>query len=155
MARGRASLREMRTKSTIAVLRVVLDTIERYGRPRAVRTDNEATFTSRLFRLVLALLGVRHQRTTPGCPSQNGRIERLFATLKTPLRAWHALAGVPLALQEDLDIARGWYNHVRPHQHLDGLSPAHAWAGTTANPRKRAVFVDEWHGLLTGFWFPP
>jgi transposase InsO family protein len=43
------ALREVRTKSTIAILRVVLEAIERYGTPSAVRTDNEATFTSVLF----------------------------------------------------------------------------------------------------------
>jgi transposase InsO family protein len=154
-SRACLALREMRTKTTIAVLRVLLDAIESYGQPRAVRTDNEATFTSFLFGLALALFGIRHQRTTPGCPWQNGRIERLFGTLKAPLRAWHAIAGTPGRLQDDLTIARTWYNHVRPHMHLDGLTPAHAWSGTRPNPRKQAHFVDDWDGLLTGYWFPP
>jgi transposase InsO family protein len=149
------ALRELRTKSTIAILRVLLDAIERYGAPRAVRTDNEATFTSFLFRLAMAFLGVRHQRTTPGCPWQNGRIERLFATLKAPIKAWHAIAGIPAVLQEDLDSIRTWYNHLRPHMHLDGLTPAHVWSSTRPNPRRQAVFVDEWDGLLAGYWFPP
>jgi transposase InsO family protein len=149
-------LRERQTKTTIAVLRVLLDAIEDYGRPRAIRTDNEATFTSFLFRLALAVFGIRHQRTTPGCPWQSGRIERLFGTLKAPLRAWHAIAGVPDSLQQDLNEIRAWYNHVRPHMHLDGLTPAHAWPGTRPNPRKQAQFVvDEWDGLLAGYWFPP
>jgi hypothetical protein len=39
--------------------------------------------------------------------------------------------------------------------HLDGLTPAHAWSGTRPNPRKQAHFVDDWDGLLTGYWFPP
>lgn len=154
-SRACLALREMRAKSTIAVLRALLDAIERYGTPRAVRTDNEATFTSFLFRLGLAVFGVRHQRTTPGCPWQSGRIERLFGTLKPLLRSWHAIAGIPASLQNDLDSIRTWYNTVRSHQHLDGLTPAHAWAGTRPNPRKQPVFVDEWNGHLAGFWFPP
>jgi transposase InsO family protein len=154
-SRACLALSEMRTKATIAILRVVLDAIERYGRPRAVRTDNEACFTSVVFRLVLAVLGIRPQRTTPGCPWQSGRIERLFGTLKPLLRAWHGLAGVPEMLQDDLELVRTWYNHLCPHQHLAGLTPAHAWSGTRPNPRKQAHFVDEWDGLLAGYWFPP
>jgi transposase InsO family protein len=49
----------------------LIEAIKRYGKPRIVRTDNEAVFTSKVFRF--ALLGIRHQRTDPGCPWQNGR----------------------------------------------------------------------------------
>jgi transposase InsO family protein len=42
--------------------------IGKYGKPRALRTDNEACFVSRTFRVALALAGVRHQRSDPGCP---------------------------------------------------------------------------------------
>ncbi len=31
--------------------------------------------------------------------------------------------------KKNLDIFRFWYNHVRPHQHLDGLTPAQHWSG--------------------------
>ena len=40
---------------------------------------------SRLFRFVLFLLGIRHQRTDLHCPRQNGRVERFFGTLKHSL----------------------------------------------------------------------
>ena len=59
--------------------------IGKCGKPRAVRTDNEACFTSRLFRAALLLIGIRQQHFDPGCPWQNGRIERLFGTLKQKL----------------------------------------------------------------------
>jgi transposase InsO family protein len=39
------SLRLLPDKATIAILRALLDAIERFGKPRAVRTDNEAVFT--------------------------------------------------------------------------------------------------------------
>lgn len=55
--------------------------IGQFGRPRSARTDNEACFTSKAFTWGVALAGVRHQRTVPGCPWMNGRIERLFGTL--------------------------------------------------------------------------
>ena len=44
-----------------------------------------AMFRSVAFRITLWLAGIRHQLTVPGCPWQNGRIERLFGTLKAKL----------------------------------------------------------------------
>jgi transposase InsO family protein len=98
----------------------------KYGRPRALRTDNEACFTSRVFRFGLALAGISHQRSDPGCPWQNGRIERLFGTLKQKLDQWE-VAGFE-ALNDSLAEFRFFYNHVRPHQHLQGATPAEVWS---------------------------
>jgi hypothetical protein len=91
----------------VAILRALLDVIERFGAPKYVRTDNEAVFTSRLFRLGLRLLGIRHQRTAPFAPWQNGRIERFFGTFKQRLRIWFAQGTAGFDLQEDLDHHRG------------------------------------------------
>jgi transposase InsO family protein len=53
----------IRAKASIALLQTLLDTIETFGKPDVLRTDNEPAFTSRLFRGWLRLLGIRHQRT--------------------------------------------------------------------------------------------
>lgn len=126
--------------------------IGKYGKPRTVRTDNEACFTSRIFRTVLMLVGIRHQRSDPGCPWQNGRIERLFGTLKQKLDQWE-VAGFA-ALNVSLGEFRFFYNFVRPHQHLGGRTPADAWAG--ANPFtakiKSEYWFEPWDGLLQGYY---
>lgn len=62
-SRVNLSLQALKNKSSITILRVLLDVIERCGMPRAIRTDNEAVFTSRLFRFGLRFLGIRHQTT--------------------------------------------------------------------------------------------
>ena len=129
-------LEALETKSSWILISKLLAAIRRYGKPQAVRTDNEAVFVSRTFRLALLLLGIRHQRTDPGCPWQNGRVERFFGTLKARLDqlavdSFEALNG---ALAE----FRFFYNHVRPHQNLAGLTPAEAWAGA-------APFTDPLH----------
>jgi transposase InsO family protein len=80
------ALRSIEQKGSAALLRLLLDVIERFGRPRRVRTDNESCFTSWLFRCGLALLGIRHQRSEPMAPWQNGRIERFFGTFKAACR---------------------------------------------------------------------
>ena len=56
-------------------------TMARCGVPAAIRTDNESMFAGMLWRAVLKALGVCHRRSRPGCPWQNGRIERLFSAL--------------------------------------------------------------------------
>jgi transposase InsO family protein len=147
------SLRELRDRSTIGVLRLLLDTIEKFGRPRFLRTDNEKIFTSGLMSFALFFLGIRHQRTDPYSPWQNGRIERLFLTLKERLYSWWAIAGAPDQVQNDLDTFRSWYNHARPHQSLGGITPAMAWAGVTTS-RREPRFFEAWDGILTGFVVP-
>lgn len=133
------------------ILQVILDTCRRFGRPAVIRTDNESVFVSHLFRLGLWLLGIRHQRTAPFAPWQNGRIERLFGTFKAALR----LRSAPLNdVQGGLNLFRCWYNHVRPHQHLDGLTPAEAWDGLRFGKRGKPFYFNEWDEALTGFFFP-
>lgn len=124
----------------------------RHGMPRWIRTDNDAVFTSRVFRWGLGLVGVRQQRSDPGCPWQNGRIERLFGTLKQHLDRVGVCSGA--ALSSLLDEFGLWYNHVRPHQHLNGATPMEAWQGIDPYrlPLKGAHWVSFWEGRLTGYW---
>lgn len=126
--------------------------IGKYGKPRAVRTDNEACFTSRVFRVMLWLAGIRQQRSDPGCPWQNGRIERLFGTRKGKLD-WLKVAAFG-ALDTALGEFRFWYNQVRPHQHLRGRTPAEAWAGVNpfATRIKNEYWFEAWDGLLQGYY---
>jgi len=62
-------------------------------------------------------------------------------------------AGVAERPQDDLDVFRLWYNHARSHQHLDGLTPAQAWAGKTAGTSApQLLFFSAWDDLLTGVY---
>ncbi len=67
-SRACLALSDLRSKTSVVILRKLLDAIERFGRPRCLRTDNESVFTSAIFRLGLGLLGIRHQRTAPFAP---------------------------------------------------------------------------------------
>jgi putative transposase len=79
-------LQWVNNKNAWTLLGHLLLAMGRHGRPRSVRTDNEACFASRVFAAGLWLAGIAHQRTVPGCPWMNGTIERLFGTLKCKLR---------------------------------------------------------------------
>jgi len=107
---------------------------------------------SRCFRGVLWLAGIRHQRSDPSCPWQNGRIERLFLTLKEKLDRIEVESFV--ALNAALGEFRGFYNCVRPHRHLEGRTPAEAWAGIDPFRQavKREAWFEAWGGLLCGYY---
>ena len=151
-SRALLSLVALPNKCSWTLLGYLFLAIGKYGKPRALRTDNEACFTSRLFRTALFLFGIRHQRSDPGCPWQNGRIERLFGTLKGKLD-WLEVVSFD-ALGAALEEFRLWYNHVRPHQHLGGATPAEAWAGVNpfAAKIKGEFWFEAWDSLLQGYY---
>ena len=148
-------LQALERKTTVAVLRAVLSLVERFGRPAVLMTDNEATFTSRLFRFTLFVLGIRHQRTEPFSPWQNGRVERFFGTFKRSLRQLREEIPNAALGATELWAFRLWYNHLRPHQSLAGLPPAEAWSDQSENTRvRKAVRFEAWSGVLSGFYVP-
>ena len=67
-------------------------------------------------------LGIQHQRSRPASPQDNGAHERMHKTLKAeairPPRATLA------PQQRAFNRFRAEYNHERPHQFLDGATPA-------------------------------
>ena len=135
---SRACLRLQRLadKSSWTLLQELVQAVKRYGPPTLLRTDNEAVLVSRVFRFGLWLLGIHQQQIDPGCPWQNGRVERFIGTVK------RELATEPIADSEHvtrtLQEIRTWYNHDRPHDHLQGRTPAEVWAGVD-------VFVTRSH----------
>lgn len=70
------------TKHALAIGAQVARMAQQYGKPKCIRTDNERCFTSQAFTQQLAVQGIQMQRSDMHCPWQNGRIERLFGTLK-------------------------------------------------------------------------
>ena len=126
---SRACLRLQRLsdKSSWTLLQELVQAVKQYGRPQFVRTDNEAMLVSRLFRLGLWLLGIRQQRIEPGCLWQNGRVERFIGTVKRELDS-DSIANEKDSTRALRDV-RQWYNHGRPHDHVQGRTPAEAWAG--------------------------
>ncbi|MEE9338253.1 MAG: integrase core domain-containing protein [Methylococcaceae bacterium] len=117
----KASLIPLKQKTSIAILRRLLNILETTPKPQYIRTDNEICFNSKLIKFGLWLLGIKKQTTQKHCPWQNGRIERYFGTLKATLKN--------LPKQETSDIPylmhsfEFWYNQIRTHQNLDNQTP--------------------------------
>ena len=109
-----------------------------FGLPKAIRTDNGSPFASgqSLYHLTqLSVwwmrLGIKVERTTPGCPQENGRHERMHLTLKQettrPPRANLT------AQQEEFDKFIKVYNTERPHAGIDNKYPSEIY---TPSPRE-------------------
>lgn len=142
----------MEEETAPALLRKTLLAVQRYGKQRSIRTDNAPVFRSAICRDGLAAAGIRHVLSARGKPWQNGRIERLFLTLKQKLDRLKAREG--WELDGLLREFRFRYNQVRPHQHLHGHTPAEACFGINpyrCAPKAVSRFVG-WNGLLTGLY---
>jgi transposase InsO family protein len=86
-----------------------------------VLTDNGLAYRSNAYRAVLGER--RHSRTRPYRPQTNGKAERFIGTL---LREW-AYARPYRSNTERLDalpVFVDFYNQLRPHRALGGLSPS-------------------------------
>ncbi len=149
-------LKVISRKSSWQLLSWLCLTIDRFGKPQSVRTDNERCFTSAVFGFGLKLMGIHHQKTHVGCPWQNGRVERFFGTLKQRLKQVKFDNRKALAsLLHDFDV---WYNQIRPHQNLGGSTPYEAWQTTQTpearllQPPKKIHFIRYWDDLLCGFY---
>lgn len=109
------------------VQRALKRTFQEYGLPCSFRTDNGAPFSSRsiggLSRLAVWLvkLGVKIERTEPGCPQQNGRHERYHRTLKADTAS--PPAPTIRAQQRRFHRFSEVYNEERPHESLGGKPP--------------------------------
>lgn len=98
-----------------------------YGLPHQTLTDHGAQFgmgnqQSSAFRTYLTACGVRHLQGRVKHPQTQGKIERLWRTLKAEVFTALDLAA-PERRQAILDTWRYQYNHVRPHESLNDQPP--------------------------------
>jgi len=114
--------------NTAAVEQELTRVFRRYGLPQRMRSDNGSPFASTgvggLSRLSVwwIRLGIVPERIAPGEPQQNGRHERMHRTLKAETAAPPAenLEAQQRRFAEFIEV----YNQQRPHQALDGDTPA-------------------------------
>ena len=97
--------------------------LQKRGLPRALLTDNGAAMVSDEFTEGLLRLGIVHEKTLPYSPYQNGKQERLWATMEG--RLMEMLDGVELTLDFLNEATQAWmeieYNRAA-HRELS-MSP--------------------------------
>ena len=81
----------MKTTTTEKVIEALEETIDMFGIPYSVTTDNGPQFVSNDFEDYLVRLDVKHQRTTPRWAQANGEVERQNRTLLKAMRIAHGM----------------------------------------------------------------
>jgi putative transposase len=144
--------------NSLILLSKLIQTMGEWGLPKAIRSDNDAVFKTKLFRWTLRLIGVQQQWTQVGSPWQNGRIERFWRTLKEgvlekresfkdgliAIKTQFKFADVDAMAQTLLQFQK-LYKTQRPHQSLRGKTPAMVWeAGKQKAMQKQAARAPPW-----------
>jgi transposase InsO family protein len=116
-----------------AVCRAFVAAMRVYGVPDEVLTDNGKVFTGRfgkprpaevLFERICRKNGIKQLLTKPYSPTTIGKVERWHQSLQTDfLNDAGPFATIEEA-QAAVDAWRHEYNHDRPHQSLDMVTPA-------------------------------
>jgi len=103
--------------------------LRRHGRPEIFNTDQGAQFTGKAFTGVLQTAEVRISMDGKGRALDNIMVERLWRSVKYEevyLKEYESVAELVAGLRAYFDF----YNHERPHQSHDGLTPAQVYHRT-------------------------
>ena len=62
---------------------------------KCLRSDNGGEYTSNEFKSYCSEKGIRHEKTAPGTPQQNGVAERMNRTIVEKIRCMSRMANLP------------------------------------------------------------
>jgi transposase InsO family protein len=103
-----------------------------FAKPRYVITDKGGQFVEGSFRKAVRRLGAHHRFASTDSILATARLERFWRTLKQLAR----LDGLHIPLTREhlegrLELALVYYLRFRPHEGLQGATPAEAFLGAT------------------------
>jgi len=84
------------------------------------------------FERMLMEMDIKHRYTRPYRPQTNGKIERFWKTIETDLLEDMVFDSLE-HLQNELEQYLYYYNHERPHQGINGISPVKFLQKLSAN----------------------
>ena len=121
-------VRLMTSKTAEAIRPVMTELFRKYGIPKAIHSDNGAPFAATNGILGLTVLsvwwitlGILPERSLPGCPGQNGSLERMHADIAREIEG--KIPGGIAANQAALDAWVEEYNSVRPNEAIGMKTP--------------------------------
>jgi len=128
--------RTSNTLTTDFCLEALQEAIAKYGTPEIFNTDQGSQFTSLQFTQALDSHGIRISMDGKGRWVDNVFVERLWRSVKYEEVYLHAYSSIAEANRR-LAIYFDFYNRIRGHQGLEGLTPDAAYFG--AQPMKAAA----------------
>jgi transposase InsO family protein len=95
-----------------------------------ILSDNGSEFSSRSakakdshpFERMLTEVGIKHRYTKPHRPQTNGKIERFWRSMNEDLLEGTCFDSID-HFRDELTKYLFYYNQMRPHQSLNGLTP--------------------------------
>ena len=150
-SRLNVSLHVLKRFNSWTLLGVLFLAIGQFGKPQNLRMDNHPVHHAKLVKVALRYLGIRRNFTQLASPWQNGRIERFFGSFKVALK--HFAIKDRSHLLVSLPTFQFWYNNVRTHQYLDGLTPTQAWRSIKPfeHSPKKVIWFQAWNQQLSGW----
>ena len=106
---------------------LLAEAIERFGAMKCLVTDHGTQFTARTFKRFLKRHGILRRYGAVGRFQSVAIIDRTFGSIKREYAGrWILLLPVRL-INEGLSRYAAWHSHHRPHQGLEGRTPAEAF----------------------------
>ena len=109
-----------------------------WRRLKVFRTDNGGEYTSNKFEDYLKAEGVRHERTVPKTPEQNGVAERLNQTLVETTRSLLIDSKLPHKFWAEALATAAYIRNRCPTKAVDDMTPFEAWTNM-----KPTVFTSQ------------
>lgn len=136
----------------------LLDGIQKFGKPKEVLTDQGRQYFAWRgksdFQKLLKREGIEHVVARTHHPETLGKCERLWKTVGVEL----VDRAEPKDLEEMRERLRHYfkhYNHFRPHQGLDGMTPADRFFGVADHVRKEVEGGQAENALRLALGEPP
>ena len=104
------------------LIELLEQSIEKYGKPKFIRSDNGPEFISKLFQKWMHDNGIGWSKIEKGKPQQNCHVERFNKTVREDLFDANLFFSIDQANELAANFQKE-YNYERPHESLNNLTP--------------------------------
>jgi hypothetical protein len=107
---------------------------------KRLRSDNGTEYVNSEFQDFLSACGIKHERTVPYTPEQNGVAERLNRTIVDKARTMLKDAGLGEAFWAEASNTAIYLKNCSPTKAIRGMTPQEAWSGRKVDLNHLRVF---------------
>ena len=110
---------------------------------KCLRTDNGGEYCSNAFKEYCNRFGIKHEKTVPGTPQQNGVTERMNRTIMEKVRSMFSNSGLEKNFWAEAVRTTCYLINRSPTTTLDGGIPKKVWTGKKLNYSHLKIFGCE------------